>query len=593
MKNFPIKFFNLVFLIIILFLQFSCEKDSDLLAEAVLNNPDAPIDEREGEDPDADPDAEYDVKTFSFSPINDAFLQGSKGFDQSIVRLEENNRTGYLMFDLSEINGEITEVTLEFTVYGDQGNGTINILKGQSNEWTEENLSDNNSPTAGVQLESINKTYAVASTEKVVLESKDIKAERTTIIMVHDNGNDLAIASKEHPSEKGPKLVVTYNAPLGSEDIPEQSPEEEGGNEEEEEEQEGNNEISGDVTYWKELFDVAWASEYSDAVEKSESGNAFQEYYFLAYTIDGLIQVWQATGDNKYLDDALGLIENTIDDAVPMGGANSGYLGWPSDLNKYGAIRNNEGTNLWESFLYRYVTTLLRIMNQSPNLRASGSYQARYDDILAFTKTHIWDKWYNRNSNLNDLYRSRTHMTSHWARIAMELYIIEGNQKYREVFDNISFAGMPNYGGASLRSRIYTNPSNPQAYSWYQTWDSNVIQDVNHGDDIVSFWVAAYENGMYWDLNDMKALVATTNDVVWTSNSPLKFAENIDGSGGSDIKEVISHGMLTVGRFDENLQNRIRNHYTLSSVRSREWQAMGIAALNRKILDDGRPVYPE
>ena len=38
-------------------------------------------------------------------------------------------------------------------------------------------------------------------------------AEQTTLVLRHQGGNDLAIASKEHPSKIGPKLVVSYNAP--------------------------------------------------------------------------------------------------------------------------------------------------------------------------------------------------------------------------------------------------------------------------------------------------------------------------------------------------------------------------------------------
>ncbi len=39
----------------------------------------------------------------------------------------------------------------------------------------------------------------------------------------------------------------------------------------------------------------------------------------------------------------------------------------------------------------------------------------------------------------SNIYRVNTHMASHWARIGMELYIITGKQKYKDVFDNISF----------------------------------------------------------------------------------------------------------------------------------------------------------
>jgi hypothetical protein len=409
-------------------------------------------------------------------------------------------------------------------------------------------------------------------------------------------GNDLAIASKENSSKNGPKLVVTYKAPLGSKDIDvtyseETLPEEP----QENTENRTNTSLSEDVIYWKNLFDRTWSSDYPKAIVQSQSGNPYQEYYHMSYPLDGLIQVWQATGDNTYLDNALVLIENTIKDAKPMGGTNTGYLGWASDLSRTDVTRNLEGTSLWEAYMFRHVASLLRIMHKSPNLRASGSYQSRYDAILAFTKKNIWEKW-----NQNDIwgvtgqiYRSRTHMSSHWARIGMELYIITGEQKYKEVFDNISYKGMASWSGASIRSRLYNNSNEPGALSLYQTWDSNTVQDTSHGADVISFLVTANENGMYWDANDMAGLVKMLDKVIWKSNSPLQFTGNFDGTGGSNRSDAGFHGMITLGRFSESLQNRIKAYYNASSVSYQEAQAMGIAALNSKILGDGRPVYPE
>jgi hypothetical protein len=47
------------------------------------------------------------------------------------------------------------------------------------------------------------------------------------------------------------------------------------------------------------------------------------------------------------------------------------------------------------------------------------AYAARYLAILTFTERNIWDKWYSRGQT--NIYRIRTHMSSHWAYIALNL----------------------------------------------------------------------------------------------------------------------------------------------------------------------------
>jgi len=356
--------------------------------------------------------------------------------------------------------------------------------------------------------------------------------------------------------------------------------------------------ISEDVAFWQNQFDLAWdnpstktnAYGMAKAMDYALSGGNSQEYYYLAWQLDGVIQIWQATGENKYLDDALMIIETCISQATDV--RSGQYKGWSvTDLNNNDY--SNNGIALYESYLFRYVTSLLRIMHQSPNLRSTGNYQERYDSILSFTKTNIWEKWYTKSNDHKDLYRVNTHMASHWARIGMELYLITGEAVYKEVFDNISFKGLPNYQGASLRGRIYTNPEDQSAYAWSQSWTSSKVQDTSHGADIVSFWTTAYENDMYWTKEDIDALVSTLYNVVWTNDDPLMYTANVDGSGGSNEWDAGFHNFITLGRFDEKLQVRLESYFTTQSVRYKTTEAFGIGALNRKILDDGRPVYPE
>lgn len=337
-----------------------------------------------------------------------------------------------------------------------------------------------------------------------------------------------------------------------------------------------------EVIYWKELFDKQWAKDEADAISKSKSGNINQRYYYLGYYIDGLSSMWQATGENYYLDTALSLIKNTINDAVPVG---NGYLGWPTEDNKEWA--------LWDSYYWRHVATLLKIMHKSPNLRLSGEYQNDYNLLLDFTEKNIWDRYEAKGSS--SFYRSRTHMASHWARIGMEMYIITGKDKYKEVFDNISFGKIPGRP-SNLRNQLFKSAKFPTAYLWDAEWGvkhNSSIQDTSHAGAIISFWVLAYENGMYWNIEDINSLVSTLENIVWVGNDRERsFTDLVDGTGGWDLPGRL-HEWLPLCRYSQKLQDRLKTHYLDRNFDFYGSQYLGIAALNAKILSDGIAIYPE
>ncbi|MHA7058225.1 carbohydrate-binding protein [Aquimarina sp. M1] len=149
-------------------------------------------------------------QTITLSPIHDAFLQGSSRYNSDMVRVELNNRTGYLMFDLSSINGTITNADLTFTVFSDAGNGNISINKGTSNNWTENNLSNANKPGKGAQLGSLNDNFPVRSTKTIPLKTAQIFGNRLSLIIDAISGNDFAFASKENGTVAEPTLIITY-----------------------------------------------------------------------------------------------------------------------------------------------------------------------------------------------------------------------------------------------------------------------------------------------------------------------------------------------------------------------------------------------
>jgi len=208
MRFYPTKIQStfVCFFLFSIILNLGCSKDSDLLLDSVISEQpistieeeDAPQDTEEtasNEQTSTDESAseetqesDLESRTTSFSPTNDAHYQSGKGYNQNLIRLDEGNRTSYLMFDLNPIgaiNGEITAVTLQLTIDSDGGSGNIEVFKGDSSNWSEDNLSQENVPQIGVQIGSILKEYAIGSTEFIELNETHLNTEVSSLILNH------------------------------------------------------------------------------------------------------------------------------------------------------------------------------------------------------------------------------------------------------------------------------------------------------------------------------------------------------------------------------------------------------------------------
>ncbi len=153
--------------------------------------------------------------TTALSPVHDAYLQGSKNFNSEIIRVESGRRVGYLMFDLSGINGTITDVKLKMTCDSDAGSGNVTVALGNQSNWTETNLSTANKPNATTTLGNLNTTYKVGTTYTWGLDHSAINGgENLSLIVSHDGANDVAFASSENLA-LSPQLEVTY-VPAGA-----------------------------------------------------------------------------------------------------------------------------------------------------------------------------------------------------------------------------------------------------------------------------------------------------------------------------------------------------------------------------------------
>lgn len=340
------------------------------------------------------------------------------------------------------------------------------------------------------------------------------------------------------------------------------------------------------VAAWEERFRQVWDAEHNEEYDAWSKGNNSSWYYFLAYAIDGNTAMYEATGKTEYLDRALYYINNVVASAqlsasIRTSQERDAYLGWPAFEEP--DIRGDE-IPLYESFMWRYVTRLLRVIRQTPQLYDNQNYRKQYDALLQFTEVNIFEKWYSRDPE--EIYRSRTHMASHWAYITLDLWLIseDANRKarYQEVFTKINTDLSPYYP-SSLREQIIPNQKDHSAYFWDAVWGSYAKpgQDVGHGNNVVAYMIEAHDQGIYWTDADMEGLKNLLMKVLWdgSTTTPV-FSGYLDGSdpGGGDFQ---SDGFMKLGRYDPNIQ-RLYEQYTGQDAYMTQFYGNG--ALNARRL---------
>jgi hypothetical protein len=362
---------------------------------------------------------------------------------------------------------------------------------------------------------------------------------------------------------------------------------------------------SKDLDFWKQKYDSAFVVHKNFTLNLSKSKTS-DNLYHLAYGLDGAAAMFEATGDEHYLEFAFLLIDNVLENAVPTCDFDTqnfpcGYNGWPALANK------DQQFALYESFLFRYITRFLVVLHKNPILLQNEKYRTKYNQILAFTETHIWEKWQSRG--LQNMYRSRTFITAHWANIALNLKIV-GSGKSAECslfLDNFHFAGFPytqtgNLEGSALRKQKPHHLINRRYFSWMnESWDgqansTQIVQDVSHANGLVSYMVNSYQHSTYFNYDDLTGLKELLFNVVWldtpASTAPqdcfnfVKPCNNLS----EGIGKFQTDGWVKLGRIFPDVQAFYENPKTLSIVTEYlphiSFNAFAHLALNAKILSE-------
>lgn len=310
------------------------------------------------------------------------------------------------------------------------------------------------------------------------------------------------------------------------------------------------------MEHWRALYDEALPSSTARYEELSRSSDSWS-FYELAYAFDEFASMYAATGDLRYVRLGFHYAGNMIDGArpsssMPTSNWKDEFTGWVSAYN------GGEETPLYESYAWRYVVRLLRLVE--PELaQAPDDVRREYARILEFTESNIVDKWLARGP-AGYIYRNRAHTASHWAMICLNVALLTEDPERRarcvEIVENID-DDLPNHP-SSLRQQMRPHPGDPSAFWWSDVWGEmdGPGQDVSHGNAVITYVIESHDLGGSWSALELARLSRTLTEFVM--GTPGNHPYYVDGSGRDN--GWLSDGWVKLGRYDPAVQVLLESH---------------------------------
>jgi hypothetical protein len=300
-------------------------------------------------------------------------------------------------------------------------------------------------------------------------------------------------------------------------------------------------------------------------IRLSKSNNV-EDLEQLSYGLDAILAMYETTDSLNYLNDAITLVNNNLKQAritkkIPQNKyiLRDKYKGWIQNGKDSTSGVFHKEVVLDEIYFYQYVCRLLKDIKTNKSLRRQQPYKKFSRQTFNFIETNIWDKWISRGLRYKKnpyhfLMLVRTHMASHWAYIAAELYFLTRDSKRK-----IAYLNFVNFYNNQLEKNFHKYEN---YISWNQTWDDSpsdrIIQDVSHANLVVSYLVEAYDLGLWTDFDAIQRIIITLKDKLWDSNDCI-FKDNIDGTmiPASQVHRSIgsfqTDGFVKLTRYDGSL----------------------------------------
>ncbi len=310
----------------------------------------------------------------------------------------------------------------------------------------------------------------------------------------------------------------------------------------------------------KQKFDTYYARQYPNGLARTLSSSYFSEPY-----LAGLISMYEATQNTKYLENTLDGVEHLISLLRDIdGNGGDSYLEWAEGNGTTGIALedhdNNPATPRRYSCLdaergVRQFARLVRIIKNDSQLNVT--YGTRADAVIRIIEHDIIQHPYCRDRYTATFTNGDApvyHIISHGALILNELYLATGNQTYRDIatakaqllkdklFQQPTDPKALVWGTTACRELKYTYPdcyyvkttnrvAHPVCKDSSQGWPYCSPADTSHAENFVFAAIELYRSGVVFTRADINALAYTFLAKVWDGNATdPRYRDFIDGN---------------------------------------------------------------
>ena len=330
---------------------------------------------------------------------------------------------------------------------------------------------------------------------------------------------------------------------------------------------------------------------YSNSFTKASSNGYDQQYYFLADSLIGIVSAWQALGRLDDFTKAKTIIDKTMESLGTVTINSADYQVWDSPVSPL-------GNELWDSKYLRPVCYLLRLMHQSPVFKSG--YITWFNDMVYFMEHDFWERYSVQGTNEQRLYATGPTDLSHRVRIAHDLYIITGKEKYKTFIDTAMFIGADypkTLEGSYMTNQLIdiTTPSGQPAYDLDNSFGSGYrVVDGSHVAGMTEQFMLMYEEGYPGVTYEMLLRLKNTySEILWTTNDPTDAKLYFNGTGGNSSSTIYTGEQASLGRMNYEFQVKYEDYTTSNVLGYNSTLRFGLLMLGRKIYNDSRPIFPE
>jgi hypothetical protein len=149
-------------------------------------------------------------------PTQDAYLEGSTPHNNQYLKLmatAEGQQTSYLMFNVTGLaDRAVQRGTLQLKVAGNPGAGAIRLLRGDSTNWTEQNLSPANAPNPAGVMAAISGQFDVGDIVQFdVTDAITSEGALSLILKLGFGGDDVWFSATQ--GDEAPRLILDFSPP--------------------------------------------------------------------------------------------------------------------------------------------------------------------------------------------------------------------------------------------------------------------------------------------------------------------------------------------------------------------------------------------